>query len=249
MDNLCVVDLHCHLDLYPDFLSEIAECERKGIHTLAVTTTPKAWPRNYSLLKNSSFIRPSLGLHPQLISQRAREINLFISLLPETRYVGEVGLDASPQFYKSIPTQVEVFKVILESCNRIGGKILSVHAVRTVPTILDLIEKTMTNNNCRVVMHWFSGSKTQLQRAIQLGCYFSINSEMFDKPDSKILVSQIPGNRILTETDGPFCKKEGKPKHPQDANDSVLLLAKMAGKPHREMLKQIIVNLDSLESF
>jgi TatD DNase family protein len=36
-----LVDFHCHLDLYPDHATAVAECDWIGVHTLAVTTTPK----------------------------------------------------------------------------------------------------------------------------------------------------------------------------------------------------------------
>lgn len=97
-----LVDFHCHLDLYPDLAAAVSESERRGIYTLAVTTTPKAWSRNYALASRTKYVRAALGLHPQLVSERAGELRLWESLLPQAPYVGEVGLDAGPNFYKSI---------------------------------------------------------------------------------------------------------------------------------------------------
>ena len=67
------VDFHCHLDLYPDHEAAMAECEREGVHTLTVTTTPKAWSHNCDLAANSRYVRVALGLHPQLVAERASE--------------------------------------------------------------------------------------------------------------------------------------------------------------------------------
>ena len=91
-----LVDFHCHLDLYPDHAEAVARCEREGVFTLAVTTTPKAWPRNQELAAATRHVRAALGLHPQLVAERSHEIALWKELLPRTRYVGEVGLDAGP---------------------------------------------------------------------------------------------------------------------------------------------------------
>ena len=44
-----LVDFHCHLDLDPDHAAAVERCERDGVFTLTVTTTPKAWPRNHEL--------------------------------------------------------------------------------------------------------------------------------------------------------------------------------------------------------
>src|SRR3954465_7939031 len=101
----CGVDFHCHLDLYPDHEAAIARAEAARIYTLTVTTTPRAWTRNYELTRGTRYVRAALGLHPQLVAERAGELPLWEQHLPETRYVGEVGLDAGPRFYKSLETQ------------------------------------------------------------------------------------------------------------------------------------------------
>jgi len=80
-------------------------------------------------------------LHPQLIHERSHELNLFKSYINETKYIGEVGLDASSQYYSSFDLQIEIFTKILSLCSKIGGKILSVHSVRSVKKVLELIEK------------------------------------------------------------------------------------------------------------
>ena len=85
------VDFHCHLDLYPDFETAIAKAEAARIYTLTVTTTPKAWPRNHELTRGTRYVRAALGLHPQLVAERAGELALWEHHLPEARYVGEVG--------------------------------------------------------------------------------------------------------------------------------------------------------------
>ena len=141
-NNTCPggIDFHCHLDLYPDLETAIAKAEAAHIYTLTVTTTSKAWPRNHELTSGTHYVRAALGLHPQLVAERAGELSLWERHLPETRYVGEVGLDAGPRFYKSLDLQKKVFRKILERRANAGGKILSIHTVRSVPTALDMID-------------------------------------------------------------------------------------------------------------
>ncbi|TKB31418.1 MAG: TatD family deoxyribonuclease, partial [Mesorhizobium sp.] len=142
-------------------------------------TTPKAFRQNMNLAKGAEFVRIGLGIHPHLAEQRWTELPLFEALLPETRYVGEVGLDASPAHYRSIDRQVDVFRRILTSCQRAGDKILSVHSVRTASKVLDHIEELLPKGSGKVVLHWFSGSVADARRAAALGCYFSVNQAMF----------------------------------------------------------------------
>ncbi|MCA4922529.1 MAG: TatD family hydrolase [Methylobacterium sp.] len=219
------VDFHCHLDLYPDIEAAIAKAEAARIYTLTVTTTPKAWPRNYELTRHSRFVRAALGLHPQLVAERAGELPLWERHLSETRYVGEVGLDAGPRFYKSLDTQKRVFRGILERCAEAGDKVLTVHSVRSVPAVLDMVEQYLPQDRGTVVLHWFTGSNSEARRAAALGCYFSINAEMTRTDRGRSLVSCLPIDRILTETDGPFTLIDDRPSEPSDVTATVAAIA------------------------
>ena len=159
------VDFHCHLDLYPDHAALIAECDRERVATLAVTTTPKAWARNRDLAATSAHVRVALGLHPQLVAEREAEISLFERYLPETRFIGEVGLDAGPRFYRSFAAQERVFERVLRACAEHGGKILTVHSVRAVGKVLGHLEQSLPPSRGRVVLHWFTGTTAEARRA------------------------------------------------------------------------------------
>lgn len=130
-------------------------------------------------------------------------------LLEETRYVGEVGLDAGPQFYPSFDAQERVFKRVLEACSEQGGKILTVHSVRSVSKVLSHIERLLPIDRGTVVLHWFTGSASEAKKALELGCYFSINSQMLASAKHRKLVASLPSDRLLTETDGPFVQSGG----------------------------------------
>lgn len=173
-----LVDFHCHLDLYPDHAAAVARCERGSVYTLTVTTTPKAWARNQELTSPTRHVRSALGLHPQLVADRAHEIALWKELLPQTRYVGEVGLDAGPRFYRSFDRQKEIFAQVLIACAEASDKVLTVHSVRATKIVLDMIETHLPPSRGRVVLHWFNGTAAEIRRAVDLGCYFSVNAEM-----------------------------------------------------------------------
>ena len=54
------------------------------------------------------------------------------------------------------------------------------------------------------VLHWFTGSGPDVRRAIDLGCYFSVNEQMLKAPRGRSLLEAVPLARLLTETDAPF---------------------------------------------
>lgn len=219
------VDFHCHVDLYEDHAALIAECDRERVATLAVTTTPRAWPRNRELVAKSAHVRIALGLHPQLVAERENELPIFERYLTDARYVGEVGLDAGPRFYRSFPAQERVFERVLRACADQGGKILTVHSVRTASKVLNHIERALPQDRGRVVLHWFTGTPAEARRAVALGCYFSINGEMLRSPKHRQLVGGLPLDRLLTETDGPFVERDGRALRPRDVRHTVGELA------------------------
>jgi len=67
------------------------------------------------------------------------------------------------------------------------------------------------------ILHWFTGTKKELNRAIDLGCMFSIGPVMTKSKKGKGLIDSIPKDKILLETDGPFTRLKNKPLHPIDA--------------------------------
>lgn len=241
-----LVDFHCHLDLYPDLAEAVRRSEEQGVFTLAVTTTPRAWAHNEALAAPTRHVRAALGLHPQLIAKHAHELALFEALLPRTRYVGEIGLDAGPRFYRSIEQQKAVFERIIRLCADAGDKVISVHSVRATKTVLDTIERCMPSTHGRVVLHWFTGSSSEARRAVDLGCYFSINGEMLADSKRRGVISTLPLERLLTETDGPFTLIGGRPSEPGDVKITVADLALLHTCSAESMRTQIAKNLREL---
>ena len=237
------VDFHAHLDLYPDLAETIRRCDAEEVATLAVTTTPRAFPRNLELAKGSAFVQVAIGLHPQLVAERGSEISIFEDLLPETRYVGEVGLDASPRHYRSFDQQKMIFERVLRRCARAGDKVVSVHSVRAAKHVLDMIETCLPPERGKVVLHWFTGNVSDARRAVELGCYFSVNERMFANSKGQTLVKTIPQDRLLTETDGPFVERDGRPVTPGDVRPVLDALGSALTYERGEVVRLINRNL------
>lgn len=241
-----LVDFHCHLDLYPDHALAVREAEAAGVFTLAVTTTPRAWPRNHELAQRTRHVRAGLGLHPQVVAEREDEIELWDRYLSDTRYVGEVGLDAGPRFFRSLDAQKRVFQHVLRRCAQAGDKIITVHSIRSAKTVLDLVEMHLPPERGKIVLHWFTGTKSEAKRALDLGCYFSINAAMVDNVRHAAMVQTIPLDRILTETDGPFTRTGERTSQPADVAVVVEALGRSRGLPAAKVASVIRDNLRAL---
>lgn len=246
ISSVGLVDFHCHVDLYPDHALTVREADAAGVFTLAVTTTPLAWPRNNELAQQTKHVRAALGLHPQLVAERENEIELWERYLSETRYVGEVGLDAGPSFFKSLEAQKRVFKRVLEGCAHHGDKIISVHSIRSAKAVLDLVEEYLPPQRGKIILHWFTGTKSEARRALELGCYFSMNAGMLDNQRHAAMVEVIPLERMLTETDGPFTRTGDRPSKPTDVVIVVEALGRLRGLPAANVASAVRDNMRAL---
>ncbi len=242
------IDFHCHIDLYRDHLAVIRECDEGRVATFAVTTTPKTFERNVELALGSPYVMVGLGLHPQLVAERSNELPLFEKLLERARYVGEVGLDASPRFYASFQEQRRVFDRILRACSEQGDKVLSIHSVRSVTWVLRALEESLHNRSCIPVLHWFTGTKAEAHRALEQGCYFSVNIEMMRNARTHSLIRFIPSDRLLTESDGPFVEYGERPIRPTDMPETLTMLGEIRKTDLPTLAEQVLGTYQRIQS-
>lgn len=239
-----MIDFHSHLDLYPDPHATARECAARGMYVLSVTTTPSAWVGTHALAEGMPRVRTALGLHPQIAHERKHELPIFERHMGATRYVGEIGLDGSPELKRHWGDQVQVFDTILALCVAAGGKILSVHSRRAASPVLDHLEKYPAAGI--PVLHWFSGTQRELSRAVDLGCWFSVGPAMLAGERGRLLTSRMPRERVLTETDGPFAQVDGRPASPWDVERAVDQLAMVWRTSREETSGQLLENFQRI---
>ncbi|UKK86181.1 TatD family hydrolase [Sphingopyxis sp. BSN-002] len=242
-----MIDFHCHLDLFPDPQNVLEGIDARGTYVLAVTTTPKAWRGTKKLVGDRKRVRVALGLHPELVAHRHQELPLLCGLLPEARYVGEIGIDGSPPHRDSLDLQKAVFDRILTECAALGGRVMTIHSRGAASAVLDALER---RPNAGVpILHWFSGSTKELTRAVQIGCWFSVGPAMLKSRKGRELASAMPIDRMLTETDAPFARDGEHPLMPWQAYDSLLVLEMLHGVDRKALALQMKRNLKRLAQY
>ena len=239
-----MIDFHCHLDLYPNPQGVRDECVKRGLYALSVTTTPSAWKRTSALSADTPCIRTGLGLHPQLAQERQNELALFDSLLPETHYIGEIGLDGAVEFRSRWRSQTLVFEHVLAKCRAVGGRIMSLHSRRASGAVLDYLEKYTGAGT--PILHWFSGSLRDLDRAIKFGCWFSIGPAMIASKKGLSLAARMPREHVLTESDGPFAQLNGRAIMPWQVENAIQVLSQIWSLSPVEAEQNIHRNLQTL---
>ena len=239
-----MIDFHCHLDLYPNALSILDEVERRNEFTLVVTTSPRAYIATSRVFSGRKKIHVGLGLHPEVATQKQAELEQLVSLVSSARFVGEIGLDGSSRFESSLTVQTKIFNAVVEECQAQGGRIMSIHSRGAESRVLDVLESFPGAGT--PVLHWFSGSRRELLRAIDMGCWFSVGPAMLAADKGKKLLSEMPFDRLLPETDGPFTRLKDGPLMPWDAHTISGHLMHASGKPQPAIELLLRGNLDRL---
>lgn len=236
---MALCDTHFHYDLYSD-QGILDQIEQAQIYTIAVTNTPSTFFYTKKAEEGRKYLRAALGLHPQLAHERKYELPLFQELLPQTRYIGEIGLDRrqSPDFAQ----QQSVFTQIINWCANAGGKIITIHSRGAEKEVLDIIG---SNYPGKIILHWYSGSLTVLEKALASGFFFSINYSMTQSDNGKRIIAAIPKYRILTESDGPFQQIKNQPASPLSLPQTLLALRKLRSEwsTNEDLESQLTTNL------
>ncbi|MCR4431595.1 MAG: TatD family hydrolase [Tepidanaerobacteraceae bacterium] len=219
------IDSHCHLDLFDNMNKFLDDTKNYKNSIITMTTTPRAYQKNRELCSRYSHVFVALGLHPQLIAEREKELDILFKYIEEAKFIGEIGIDQGPRYYKTIDAQIRIFNDIIDKCDWYGNKIISIHSLRSADIILEILRSNVRNKSNKFIMHWFTGDIKTLQDAIKLGCFFSINSQMINSDRGKKIVSILPKEKILVESDAPFVIKfESGKEHNQYMNETVRLI-------------------------
>ena len=198
-------DMHCHLDFMANGEEVARDAQAAGTYIFANTVEPDGYATACGRFAEFGNVRIGLGLHPWWVDAEdpSRQVAAFEEQLPNARYVGEIGLDFGRRGAATRDMQMEAFSHIAKLCADAGGKLLSLHAVRSAETVLDILERTGALTTCTCIFHWFSDTSTQLLRARHAGCFFSVNPMMASTGRGREYIKAIESDRLLLEADAP----------------------------------------------
>ena len=200
------VDMHDHLGWFRDPVAVARAAAARGLGMLAVTVTPEEFLQLRPRLAGIESVRLAVGLHPWWVRD-ATDADTLCELVGRARFVGEIGLDASPRRASNWDAQLAAFERVCAACASTSvppaPKVLSIHAVRAATAALDVLERTGASERCRCVLHWFAGSSDELWRAVRLGCRFSLGEHSLATRRGREYARILPADRLLTETDLP----------------------------------------------
>ena len=197
-------DSHIHLS-DPTYLPEInlilKQMEFLKIKACCVSVDVQNSLETLSLSKQSNLVLPFIGIHPEYENDDLEKITHLIELNQNNiSGIGEIGLD--PTYVKNnddTKRQLQVFESLLSSAEKFH-KPVSIHSRKSLDNIFEI----MTSYNTKhALLHWFDGSKKQLQKAMDMDFFVSFGPVMIYANDKQTLLSKTDQSKILVETDGP----------------------------------------------
>ena len=197
-------DSHIHLSdpVYsPDMQFILQEMKTIKLKSCCVSTNVSDSVKTLELAKQSDLILPFIGIHPEFFND---DLSNMIDLIDHNHEflsgIGEIGLD--PTYIQSDEdkkNQLRVFESMLEIASKYD-KPISIHSRKNLDEIFQIMTSYKSKKS---LLHWFDGSKKQLQKAMDMGFFVSFGPVLVYANDKQTLLSKSDESQILVETDGP----------------------------------------------
>lgn len=211
------IDCHCHLDLCKDIKKLINNAKKENVKIiLSCGTNIKSNREVLKLAEEYKEIKPCLGVYPiDALELSEKELNdelKFIEINKEKiTAIGEVGIDL--KFSQELENQKNILIKFINLSKKIN-KPLIVHSRKAEKEVIEILEKEKSK---KVIMHCFSGKLKLIQNIIQNGWMITIPSSVKYNDYFKKVISSVPIENLLCETDSPFLHpdrlKNNEPKN------------------------------------
>ncbi len=200
MRRLPPIDAHAHLD------ARIDHTEIRRLGALVIAMTRSLDEGDLASRRHDEFAIWGVGCHPGLKkAQDGFDSSRFEELLARTAVAGELGLDGKSRV--SMEQQLDTLSKALDILRR-TPRLASLHSYAAIEELLEVLERGPSPG---IILHWWLGDARQTQRAVESGCYFSVNASSSRRKD---MLARIPPDRLLTETDHPFGDRQSRPQRP-----------------------------------
>jgi len=233
MTRLPPLDMHAHVN--PQIDDDLLD----GLEAVVFVATRSLDEAEDALRRHDPKAVWGVGCHPGLVrAHKQFSAQRFADLCSRTPFVAELGLDGSSRV--PIERQIETLRSAL-SILKVLPRIVSLHSYRATDALIGELERQPVDG---VILHWWLGEPELTRRAVDLGCYFSVNASSVRRTS---VLDGIPMNRILTETDHPFGDRwERQPRQPGHVTEVEQRLAEHHGVTERELRRNLWRNLRSL---
>jgi TatD DNase family protein len=184
--DLPTLDAHGHLAAARS-PEELLDCGMVLANTISLDEGERVLPRR------DRFIAWGVGCHPRFLhSQEGFQATRFRALAEQSPLVGEVGLDTGSRV--PLEMQLNTFRQVLDTVVDLP-RLVSIHSYQATGLVLKELERRPI---AIPILHWWTGNVAETKRAVELGCYFSIHSQVARNSKFRL---HVPLERVLVECD------------------------------------------------
>jgi len=250
-----MIDSHCHLDHEPlinDLPNIIKRSKSVGIKKLlTISTSFESFSRIKEIVNKDEIIYGTIGIHPHETNKDLITSDIIIKNLnehPKIIGIGETGLDF---FYNNSDKekQINSFKVHIESSLKTNVPLI-IHSRNAEIETFNILND-YKNDNLKILMHCFTGSREFAEKLLTLNSFFSASGIITFKKttDLQNIFKSLPLDKILIETDSPFLAPipyRGKKNEPSFIDFTAQKLAEIKVVSKQELIKITTKNFNNL---
>ena len=250
-----MIDSHCHLDhepLFSDLDNIIDRSKKIGIKKLlTICTTFESFLKIKKIIDKYDMIYGTYGIHPHEAKNDKLTSDLIIKEINENKKIiaiGETGLD----FYynhSDKKIQIESFEKHIKAAIELKIPII-IHSRKADDETYEILKK-YKNDDLKILMHCFTGSKNFAKKLFEFNTYFSASGIITFKNSNELqnTFSIIPLNRLLIETDSPYLSpvpNRGKKNEPSFIKFTAEKLANIKKVKKEYLIEATSLNFDTL---
>jgi TatD DNase family protein len=255
---LKLFDSHCHLDdrsFVKDLDEVIMQAKQAGVEKIMVVgISQKSCRLALKLAENYPQIYASVGIHPHDVKDCSKEVLESLKKLVENTKVkawGETGLDFNRMFSPRA-LQEKWFVRQIEVAQELGLPLIF-HERDSKGRFGEMLKKHL-GSNAKGVVHCFSGNKKELFDYLSMGLYIGITGIITIESrgaELRKLVTEIPPDRLLIETDAPYLtpapqKNKTRRNEPAFVSSVLLKIAEVRQEDPEELSLKIWKNTHRL---
>jgi TatD DNase family protein len=206
-----LIDSHVNLhapQFDPDRDEVIARARAAGVKLmLNISDRVSNFDAVHALAEAHPDIWCTVGTHPHEAKENpglTSDTLIDLANRPKVVGIGETGLDFH---YDLSPREVQaaVFRAHIDAA-RTTGLPLVVHTREADAAMGDILEEEHARGAFKLLLHCYTSGPELLRRGAALGAWFSVSgiATFRAAEDVRSLVREMPGDRIIVETDCPY---------------------------------------------
>ncbi|MFT7433783.1 MAG: TatD DNase family protein [Alphaproteobacteria bacterium] len=211
LEELTIVDSHCHLDddrfkdePIEEILKRASDVGVKYIQSIG--TTKADFEIIQPLAEKHKNLFCSYGIHPHNVETDFVELEEILKQAKRKKVIaiGETGLD---YFYDNAPRdlQIKSFKIHLEAARQLDLPVI-IHSREAEEDTIEILNEALSKGPMRLLFHCFSSNTKLGDYAIEKGIYLSASGIITFKKTEGIqdCFRKVPLDQVLVETDAPY---------------------------------------------